>query len=208
LKRQNLAKNDIISVTARVTSAEISGFDASPRVKKPCCIEGKSIVAEPAGRAAMNDPPAMCVKGVKSEFGMPLGRVVEQTFAIFVRVPDSWHQKRGAFDGFKYAKGIAFIDHFLKIDRGMRGSGTDKIRSKFRIRCDLRHGPSSPTNTDTCNTFGPSANQVLQTWGYGLLKLEGKGKWIAGVLKCESVAYLGNRSKFCSNISPNLEEIS
>ena len=68
-KRQNLAKNDRISATARVTSAEMSGFDASPRVKKPCCIEGKSIVAEPAGRAAMNEPPEVCINGVKSEFG-------------------------------------------------------------------------------------------------------------------------------------------
>ena len=68
-KRQNLAKNDVISATARVTSAEISGFEASPRLKKPCCIEGKSMVAEPVGRAAMNDPPVICINDVKSEFG-------------------------------------------------------------------------------------------------------------------------------------------
>jgi hypothetical protein len=38
-------------------------------LKKPCCIEGKSMVAEPVGRAAMNDPPVICINDVKSEFG-------------------------------------------------------------------------------------------------------------------------------------------
>jgi len=56
-KNQKRAKNERISVTARVTSAEISGLDVSPRLKKPCCIEGKPTVAELAGRAESNEPP-------------------------------------------------------------------------------------------------------------------------------------------------------
>ncbi len=57
-KHQKRAKNERISVIARVTSSEISGFEVSPRLKKPCCIVGKSIHAEPTGRAASNEPPA------------------------------------------------------------------------------------------------------------------------------------------------------
>ena len=93
-KVQKRAKYERISVTARVTSAETSGFDASPRVKKPCCMEGKSTIAEPAGRAASNEPPENCIGS--NETALLRG----QTCAIIIGVTIRRHQKSWAFDGF------------------------------------------------------------------------------------------------------------